>query len=296
MFHPFLYLVAIILIFAGPIDAATCYNPDRTIASNSVPCSSDNTTFCCTTGAICLSTGYCLSVTTQPFMLYRGSCTNSEWGSSCAYYCGSLFSISKLRIPDSKTDPTRISRTVNYQTGSNAPIVSVGMNDNSRAIYCCGYQSEYNNGTRCSNGDAPFVLEDGNMIFGRAALFNATASQLNSSSTSVSVASMTGATNTGGGDEECSSPHSNSTAIGVGVGVPLGVLAICAVAWALTERRRSRSNQRTEAGGTEETRQVYMPPRRKCGPTELDHPTSTTSDSLVNSPVVEIMGSEARQN
>jgi hypothetical protein len=188
-----------------------------------------------------------------------------------------------------------MSRIVNYQTGSNAPIVSVGLNDNSRAIYCCGYQSEYSNATRCSNGDAPFVLEDGNMIFGRAALFNATASRLNPSSTSASVASMTGTTNTAGGNEECPSPHSNSTAIGVGVGVPLGVLALCSLAWALTERRRSRSNQRTDTGAAQETGRVYMPPRRKCGPTELDHPTSTNSDSLVNSPVVEIMGSEARR-
>jgi hypothetical protein len=182
---------------------------------------------------------------------------------------------------------------VNYQTGSNAPIVSVGLNGNSRAIYCCGYQSEYNNATRCSNGDAPFVLEDGDMIFGRAALFNATAGRLNSSSTGVSIASTTETTNTASGNEECPSPHSNSTVIGVGVGVPLGVLALCAVAWALSERRRSRSNQRIEARVTQETGQVYMPPRRKCGPTELDHPTSTNSDSLVHSPAVEIMGSEA---
>jgi hypothetical protein len=101
MLLPFVYIVAIAFIFTGPIEATTCYNPDRTTASNSVPCGSDNTTFCCTTGAICLSTGYCLSVTTQPFMLYRGSCTNSEWGSSCAYYCGRLLLISRPCIPDS---------------------------------------------------------------------------------------------------------------------------------------------------------------------------------------------------
>lgn len=293
MLLPFLYPAAVIFIFAGPIEAATCYNPDRTIASNSVPCGSDNTTSCCTTGAICLSTGYCLSVTTQPFTLYRGSCTDSKWGDSCAYYCGSWLSIS---TPDSQTELTPVWRIVNYLTGSNAPIVSVGLNDNSRAIYCCGYQSENNNATRCSNGDAPFVLEDGNMIFGRAALVNATASQLNPSTTSGLVASITGATNTTSGNDECFSSHNNSTAIGVGVGVPLGVLALCAVAWALTERRRSRRNQRTETGATQAMEQVYMPPRRKYGPTELDHPTSTNSDSLVPSPVVEIMGSDARRD
>jgi hypothetical protein len=85
---------AIIFTFAA-VTEATCFNPDRTIATNAVPCGSNNTTFCCASGAICLSTGYCLSVTTQPLTLYRGSCTDSAWGSFCAYYCGS-FSISYL--------------------------------------------------------------------------------------------------------------------------------------------------------------------------------------------------------
>lgn len=95
MVLPFLYPAAAIFIFAALIEA-TCYNPDRTVASNAVPCSSDNATFCCGTGAICLSTGYCLGATTQPYTLYRGSCTDSGWGSFCAYYCGRFLSTSRL--------------------------------------------------------------------------------------------------------------------------------------------------------------------------------------------------------
>ncbi|KAJ6098904.1 hypothetical protein N7467_000439 [Penicillium canescens] len=266
MLLPFLYPAAAIFIFAALIEA-TCYNPDRTVASNAAPCSSDNTTFCCGTGSICLSTGYCLSATTQPFTLYRGSCTDSGWGSFCAYYC------------------------VNYQTGSNAPIVSVGLNNESRAAYCCGYQSENNNATRCSNGDAPFVLDDGEMIFGRAALVNVTASR--------PEPSTTGTTNPKDGNEgngETSS-HNSTTAIGVGVGVPLGILVLCGVAWALIERRRSRRRQSTMSGAAQATGQVYMPPQRKYGPTELYQPTNTNSDTLIHgSPLAEVMGSEARRD
>ncbi|KAJ5203754.1 uncharacterized protein N7498_004633 [Penicillium cinerascens] len=289
MLLPFLYPAGAIFIFAALIEA-TCYNPDRTVASNAVPCSSNSTTFCCGTGAICLSTGYCLSATTQPFTLYRGSCTDSGWGSFCAYYC------------------------VNYQTGSNAPMVSVGLNDNSRAIYCCGYQSENSNATRCSNGDAPFVLDDGEMIFGRAALANGTGTACRSDP------STTGTTNTAGGTEETpiftgttkgtgetgGSPlHNYSTAVGVGVGVPLGVLLLCAVAWGLTKRRRNRRRQLTMTEtaqppmteAAQESREVYMPPRRKYGPTELSPSTDTNSDTLIHgSPLAEIMGSEARRD
>lgn len=183
---------------------------------------------------------------------------------------------------------------MNYETGSNAPIVSVGLNSNSRAIYCCGYQSEHNNATRCSNGDAPFVLDDGDIIFGRAALANVTARGLDPSTTSGSIASATGTTSTQAGNEQCTL-QDHSTAIGVGVGVSLGVLALGALTWALIERRQNRRSRPSTSGVDPATRQAYIPSRRKTGPTELDQPSSANSDTLVNgSSVVEIMGSEIR--
>jgi hypothetical protein len=129
------------------------------------------------------------------------------------------------------------------------------------------------------------------MIFGRAALVNVTASR--------PEPSTTGTTNTKGGNEgngETSS-HNSTTAVGVGVGVPLGILALCGVAWALIERRRSRRRQSTMSGVAQATEQVYMPPQRKYGPTELYQPTNTNSDTLIHgSPLAEVMGSEARRD
>ncbi|KAJ5359749.1 uncharacterized protein N7496_012162 [Penicillium cataractarum] len=259
----FLFLFTILTF--SPLIEAKCFNPDRTIASSAVPCNSNSATFCCASDAICLSTGYCLSAITQPFTLYRGSCTDSGWGSFCAYYC------------------------VNYDTGSNAPIVSVGLNNDSRAIYCCGYQGEHNNGTKCSNGDTPFILDDGEMIFGRAALVNVTTNRPDPSTT--------GTANTTCGNDERSSSQNKNITLGLGVGVPLGVVALCAVAWALIERRRTRRHQPTIPGFAQVTGQVYVPPRRKSGPTELDQPSSTTSDTLIQgSPLVEIMGSESHRH
>lgn len=128
------------------------------------------------------------------------------------------------------------------------------------------------------------------MIFGRAAL-NVTATR--------SDPSPTGTTNTTGGNEgNGKTPsHNNTTAIGVGVGVPLGVLALCGVAWALFERRQNRRRQQTMTEAAQATGQVYMPPQRKYGPTELYQPTNTKSDTLIHgSPVAEVTGSEVRRD
>ncbi|KAL2847898.1 hypothetical protein BJX68DRAFT_105559 [Aspergillus pseudodeflectus] len=251
--------------------AQTCYNPDRTISSNAVPCSSDDDTFCCGSDAICLSNGYCLSVTVQPYSLYRGSCTDSGWGDFCAYYC------------------------VNFLTGTNALITSVGTNDDGRAIYCCGYQSANQTIDECANGDAPFVLEDGEMVFGRAALADASEDSSSSSTTSTSPT----ATGTDASTEP-STCSNNDVAIGAGVGVPLGMLALSAVAWALLERRR-RVKTVTGVGigsgaerGHAHVLEVFVPPQRKAGPTELDQQTASSSpDTLIHGrEVVELMGSE----
>ncbi|KAL2838019.1 hypothetical protein BJY01DRAFT_38728 [Aspergillus pseudoustus] len=253
--------IAVALSLAALAAAAqTCYNPDRTIASNAVPCSSNDDTFCCGSDAICLSSGYCLSATTQPYSLYRGSCTDSGWGSFCAYYC------------------------VNFLTGTNAPITSVGTNDDGRAIYCCGYQSANQTTTECGHGDPPFALADAEMIFGRAALEDARGESDSSNEAGTTSSS-------------CST---NDVAIGAGVGVPLGVLALSAVAWALLERRRRMKSAGAGLGpgtGHAPVRQVLIPPQRKTGPTELDQETGSSSpDTLLDGTrVVELAGSEGSQ-
>ncbi|KAJ5888023.1 hypothetical protein N7495_008064 [Penicillium taxi] len=64
----------------------SCYYPDGSISSGSVPCSSDETTSCCGPSNICLSNGLCLDAT-QPFVLSRGACTSRNWGSGCPTEC-----------------------------------------------------------------------------------------------------------------------------------------------------------------------------------------------------------------
>lgn len=109
----------------------------------------------------------------------------------------------------------------------------------------------------------------------------------------MSIATATGTSETKEGNEQPSS-HDHSTAIGVGVGVPLGVLMVCALIWALIERQQNRQRQASMTGVVQATDQVYIPPRRKTGPTELDQPSSTNSGTMIHgSPAVEIMGSES---
>jgi hypothetical protein len=170
----------------------------------------------------------------------------------------------------------------------------VGTNDDGRAIYCCGYQSANQTTDECANGDAPFILEDGEMVFRRAALADATEDGNSSSWTTASTSPTATGTDAGTDSATCSN---NDVAIGAGVGVPLGVLALSAVAWALLERRR---RVKTVAGvGMVEhehgrVREVFIPPQRKTRPTELDQETASSSpDTLIHGrEVVELMGSE----
>jgi hypothetical protein len=189
------------------------------------------------------------------------------------------------------------SNPVNFLTGTNAPITSVGTNDDGRAIYCCGYQSANQTTDECANGDRPFVLEDGEMVFGRAALADATEDGNSSSSTTTSTSPTATETDASTDSATCSN---NDVAIGAGVGVPLGVLALSAVAWALLERRR---RVKTVAGvgigseigrGPGHVREVFVPPQRKTRPTELDQETASSSPDTLNHgrEVVELMGSE----
>ena len=71
--------------------ARTCYHPDKSIAASNVPCTSDSTSFCCDSGAICMTNGYCIGVGSQPYLLFRGACTDQDWGDDCPSHCGNSF-------------------------------------------------------------------------------------------------------------------------------------------------------------------------------------------------------------
>ncbi|PYI11276.1 hypothetical protein BO78DRAFT_425790 [Aspergillus sclerotiicarbonarius CBS 121057] len=203
--------------------ARTCYHPDKSVATSNVPYTSDSTTFCCDSGAICMTNGYCIGVGSQPYLLFRGSCTDEDWGDDCPSHC------------------------VNKNPSGGAPIIGIGSDSSGDAQYCCGFQVKNNGTSECVDGDTAFTLDDGEMILGRAALENVTSTTASSSSTSSTAlgTSATTVTNTASysasdNDGTHCSGGSNATAVGAGVGVPLGVLAVSAAVWALWERGRRR--------------------------------------------------------
>ncbi|PWY69043.1 hypothetical protein BO94DRAFT_527598 [Aspergillus sclerotioniger CBS 115572] len=200
--------------------ARTCYHPDKSIATSNVPCTSDSTTFCCDSGAICMTNGYCIGVGSQPYLLFRGACTDQDWGDNCPSHCANK-------------NPT-----------GGAPIIGIGSDSSGNSKYCCGFQVKNNGSSECVDGDTAFTLDDGEMILGKAALENVTSSS-SSSATSTSTGTMSTATVV---ETMCSASDngshcgtSNATAVGAGVGVPLGVLAVSAAIWALWERGRRRT-------------------------------------------------------
>ncbi|ROV88056.1 hypothetical protein VMCG_10415 [Cytospora schulzeri] len=101
--------------------------------------------------------------------------------------------------------------------------------------FCCGYPVADAQGVwACPENRSSFTISNSRLMFGSAALENATVT----SSTDFPTAS------TNSGDSLASSNfgcEDNDRKIGLGVGVPLGVLALLAVAWGLWERKRART-------------------------------------------------------
>ncbi|KAI7780710.1 hypothetical protein LA080_015607 [Diaporthe eres] len=67
---------------------SACFNPDGSAEPYAVPCASEGESHCCSgASGICLSNGYCMEYQ-QPFAIWRGSCTDSTWGSAnCPKVC-----------------------------------------------------------------------------------------------------------------------------------------------------------------------------------------------------------------
>ncbi|KAF3395887.1 hypothetical protein F1880_006874 [Penicillium rolfsii] len=193
-------------------DNRTCYYPDGTEATNSVPCTAKTTTACCGVNNICLSNGYCLDVN-QPFSLSRGGCTAQKWGTGCPGHC----------------------RTVDSNKGSAIVTLST-INGSSR--YCCGTPVANGSDTVCRDDTDSFLLADAQVLTGRAALAYLVPPDSSLPSPSPS--------NSSNSSIPAPAPTSNShdTTIGVGLGVPLGVIAIGSILWALWERRRANKLSR----------------------------------------------------
>lgn len=73
-------------LLAGIVTARQCYYPNGA-KSNDVACSDAENVHCCSSSSICLTNGYCLQQSPWPLGIARGSCTDSDWGSSCPQNC-----------------------------------------------------------------------------------------------------------------------------------------------------------------------------------------------------------------
>lgn len=244
---PFLYF----LVLCGTLvlGEETCYYPDRvTVASSDVPCfSSDSGSPCCSKNAICLNNGYCMSIS-QPFVLSRGSCSDSQWGSAsgCKDVCSSVTSV--------------------RNQGCSLPLLRF---DGEEALYCAN--SIVPNGTdlACAGGAPPFSLPDASVITNKAILANASCpiSSVSPTATHIPQDTATGTSSPGctptGIQKEGHDSH-KVVAVGAGVGVSLGVLFACSLVWALFERNRRLSMLKSMPRGTVTTLGQYdMMPMRK---------------------------------
>ncbi|ROW01128.1 hypothetical protein VSDG_02836 [Cytospora chrysosperma] len=139
-----------------------------------------------------------------------------------------------------------------YDTISGPNVVATLGDIDEEYHFCCGYPVADAQGTwACPNNRSSFTISNSRLMFGFAALENATltSSAATSSSTDTPSASTSTTTApTSSGDSLASSDvrcEDNGTEIGLGVGVPLGVIALLAVAWGLWERKRASTRSAT---------------------------------------------------
>ncbi|KAF3895017.1 hypothetical protein GTR04_7036 [Trichophyton interdigitale] len=205
------------LLLAAPVYAARdCYFPDGSLAVDDVPCFSGiRDTHCCSKSSICMTNGYCL-VTSQPYTLARGTCTDKNWSSS-----------SGCPDPCSKIASTR-------KTGCSIPLHSFV---NRTALYCANaVVANSSSSTACAGDTEPFTINRGDIIIDSALLARAscTVPRLDPSSPGNDIIHASAMS----APVELQNASKTYVAIGAGVGVPLGVLAIGAIGWALYERRK----------------------------------------------------------
>jgi hypothetical protein len=92
--------------------SSTCYYPDKSIASNDLPCTNSTVSACCASDSYCLDNGLCIT----DMVLNRGSCTDQTWKSAeCAQYCQDcmiplLFFLSVLSLSTSRSSLISFSR------------------------------------------------------------------------------------------------------------------------------------------------------------------------------------------
>ncbi|EYE94298.1 uncharacterized protein EURHEDRAFT_101527 [Aspergillus ruber CBS 135680] len=247
-------------------DTRPCYFPDRTEASDSTPCSSDQHTHCCGTGDVCLTNGYCLSIAHQPWVISRGACTNQNWDSGCPERCVGE----------------------NDNRGGGCSIVNLEFeNDDGKSTYCCGNPISGSSTTAECPTESQFTLEDAHAVPGYALLSNLSNFYVSGSAPSSSASPSILPAPTMSSSDSGDSDTCHDTAIGAGVGVPLGVIALASLAWAFFERKRVRAMHKQMSAMPAISTGMQQPPayginQKNQGPVELEQTT----------PVAELMERE----
>ncbi|KAF2117239.1 hypothetical protein BDV96DRAFT_21947 [Lophiotrema nucula] len=228
-------ILSFLVIVSGVVDAAICYNPDRSTTDN-VPCNIDagNST-CCAKGASCLSNNLCLDPTFRGQdglsinnKYYRGACTDKTWNSTaCAPIC-------KTKLP-----------------GFGEGVVYCGSGE-----YCCQEDAsnccDSNSAKKFNLGEPKIFNIAGNQVVGTAvSVPSATSSgSRTSSSTSSSSPSPTndsGASSTTSDQDPPNNSKGKTLALSLGIGLSLGILLIAitigAFWWIKRLQRRQKETQ-----------------------------------------------------
>jgi len=212
-------------------DTITCYDYGGQAFPGNVKCPDSDS--CCETTAQCRSDRLCTS-NNSTAVLVRATCEDIPWSlQACAQIC--LYS---ARI-ESMNGKNRTDTSEDSTTGY-LPRVNICENGS----YCCDDNPEC-----CEENDGVYLSSDGVAI----ALANQTTISSSASSTATVSSSASSAATVSSSTTQLSSTQtssSNSTSgsssgwkIGVGVGVPLGLLALCAVAFALIYFNRYKRNK-----------------------------------------------------
>ncbi|KAL6229771.1 hypothetical protein BDW75DRAFT_224469 [Aspergillus navahoensis] len=224
---PFLY----ISLLVGLCRAQSCFFPDGSLADGYTPCFSGSSgSPCCKTDSVCLTNGYCMGAS-QPYTLYRGTCTDAKWSlsSGCDDKCSGL--------PNTRS------------TGCSIVLYS---NVEGNALYCPNsIVANSSNSIGCANSQEPFRVPLGNIVPNKAALANTSCSAEPTMATTKEAASSTGTpsssppscpTNSASDAKtnisDQGSGDSKTLAVGVGVGVSLGVVSLISLIWGVYERRK----------------------------------------------------------
>lgn len=234
---------------------SACFNPDGSAEPYAVPCASEGESHCCSgASGICLSNGYCMDYQ-QPFAIWRGSCTDSTWGSvNCPEVCTGMYNIPH----HGKYACSITGWVVRYGIAIFAVLLTFSFTEKlvitSTKMSVCPsgvqapqaprsivaeipIQHRKNSSLACVDGGPVFTLPNATPVLGVAGLRNAEGVS-STNSTSDASGATTPTVGTAVQDDDCSSQKKDTITVGSVLGVSLVAVAIALILWAIWERRQ----------------------------------------------------------